>query len=528
MADGDHALRYDARRLRIASPRFNDAPHTSFPFAASLLHLKVLRSVLAAVRQAVRERFVPPYTHRGAAYFDVQVALQRMPLEARFRDIAQRISAHNEREVEAQMLWAIADWQRRRHNLKRSRQRRAKQQRERRRRSDSSVIRLDAGSKFGADDAQIVNFVRENMQLVRSLTGRALQQCSSVVERGLAEGLRHEEIAAQLQDRLGVAEARAALIARDQANKLNGRLTQARQQRLGVSRYRWSTSQDERVRKSHALLNGTIQRWDDPPFVDGAYQNPGSPIQCRCGAIAIVDDVFAELGLIDPDEVELEQPEDVLARMRNAAGLFGPEEAPTIDITRATPPAVPAASTVRPSPRVPSPRYVPELVPASATTPESVVTPRVPESTAQPEITTTAPTPDTPTLPPQAPSETTKLPSVPGVRAAYQQRVSSALAELISGMSEEQIGFLRSGYRVDPVTLEASVAEGLQSGTLKPLDIDVYLFADETKYELVDGRHRLAALQNIGAENMPVHIRFWGRRGGLVGEVVTEIPVFGK
>jgi hypothetical protein len=117
---------------------------------------------------------------------------------------------------------------------------------------------------------------------------------------------------------------------------------------------------------------------------------------------------------------------------------------------------------------------------------------------------------------------------VPGVRAAYQQRVSSALAELISGMSEEQIGFLRSGYRVDPATLEASVAEGLQSGTLKPLDIDVYLFADETKYELVDGRHRLAALQNIGAENMPVHIRFWGRRGGLVGEVVTEIPVFGK
>ncbi len=45
-----------------------------------------------------------------------------------------------------------------------------------------------------------------------------------------------------------ISNSRAKLLARDQVGKLNGRLTQRRQQDIGVEMYIWSTSRDERMR----------------------------------------------------------------------------------------------------------------------------------------------------------------------------------------------------------------------------------------------------------------------------------------
>jgi SPP1 gp7 family putative phage head morphogenesis protein len=69
--------------------------------------------------------------------------------------------------------------------------------------------------------------------------------------------------------------------------KLNGRITQHRQESLGVERYEWSSSGDERVRKAHRKLDGQVRRWDDPHPTEG---HPGSAIACRCVAIAVFDE----------------------------------------------------------------------------------------------------------------------------------------------------------------------------------------------------------------------------------------------
>jgi SPP1 gp7 family putative phage head morphogenesis protein len=134
-------------------------------------------------------------------------------------------------------------------------------------------------------------FVSENVSLITSVRSQFLAQVEQVILRGMRAGLRHEAVAAQLVgdptagvSRLQAAEARAALIARDQTNKLYGQLNELRQAQAGVTRYTWRTALDERVRPEHADREGEEFDWSDPPS-DG---HPGEPINCRCYAEPII------------------------------------------------------------------------------------------------------------------------------------------------------------------------------------------------------------------------------------------------
>lgn len=73
--------------------------------------------------------------------------------------------------------------------------------------------------------------------------------------------------------------------------KINSRISQVRQQKLGITHYRWRTSRDERVRSTYRGREGDIIAWDDPP-PDG---HAGQPIRCRCTAEPYIDH------LVDPD-----------------------------------------------------------------------------------------------------------------------------------------------------------------------------------------------------------------------------------
>ena len=99
-------------------------------------------------------------------------------------------------------------------------------------------------------------------------------------------GRRVEDLAEELQARTGVAESRAALIARDQTLKTLGELNKTRQEAAGVTQYIWCTSGDNAVREEHADRDGRIFSWDDPP--EGGH--PGDDFQCRCSATPVVDE----------------------------------------------------------------------------------------------------------------------------------------------------------------------------------------------------------------------------------------------
>jgi SPP1 gp7 family putative phage head morphogenesis protein len=132
-----------------------------------------------------------------------------------------------------------------------------------------------------------------------------------VIADPLNEGRSVRDISKLLQEQAGYSKSRAELTARDQTLKLYGQIQEERQQKAGITKYVWTTSQDERVRPDHADLDGTVQAWDDPPVVDkrtGRRGHPGFDYQCRCTAVPVLDDDDLEAGGAPPPPEPVMQP----------------------------------------------------------------------------------------------------------------------------------------------------------------------------------------------------------------------------
>lgn len=127
--------------------------------------------------------------------------------------------------------------------------------------------------------------VAANIALINSIPQQYLDRVEQAVMASLQAGTLNATLADDLLKIEGITKNRAKLIARDQLGKINSRLSQLRQQSLGITHYYWSTSLDERVRNKHAGWEGDLIAWDNPP-PDG---HPGQAIQCRCTAIPDLD-----------------------------------------------------------------------------------------------------------------------------------------------------------------------------------------------------------------------------------------------
>lgn len=126
---------------------------------------------------------------------------------------------------------------------------------------------------------------KENTDLIVSLCRDQVADLKSqILER--TQGLRVEEIRGLIQERFGVSESRADLIARDQTLKLNAQMTRENYKRANVNKYVWTTTRDERVREEHAELDGQVFSFDDPPEPG----NPGEDFQCRCTAFPVFEE----------------------------------------------------------------------------------------------------------------------------------------------------------------------------------------------------------------------------------------------
>lgn len=127
---------------------------------------------------------------------------------------------------------------------------------------------------------EIKIFTAANTKLITSLRDDSIERVRTQVLAAFRAGKRWEvlrnEILSDINPEIGNVKARANLIARDQISKLNGQLTMLRQAELGLGRYVWRTSLDERVRATHRALEGRIFRWDKPPDVG----HPGWDYQC--------------------------------------------------------------------------------------------------------------------------------------------------------------------------------------------------------------------------------------------------------
>jgi SPP1 gp7 family putative phage head morphogenesis protein len=151
-------------------------------------------------------------------------------------------------------------------------------------------------------------WVADNVALIKTVPQEMLGKMKDIAKQGYLDGATSKTIAKQIQEAYGVDKNHALFIARDQTAKLNAQITQEQQRDAGVSEYIWRTMDDSRVRgtpktgkggkslkpptDNHYRLNGTRQKWSEPPIVDSATGrrcHPGEDYQCRCVALPVFD-----------------------------------------------------------------------------------------------------------------------------------------------------------------------------------------------------------------------------------------------
>lgn len=97
-------------------------------------------------------------------------------------------------------------------------------------------------------------------------------------------GGRAESLVKAIQENYGVAARKAKFLARQETALLMTSYQKNRYLDMGITKFKWSTSHDSRVRHDHRALNGKIFDINSPPVVDrrtGKRALPGQDWGCR-------------------------------------------------------------------------------------------------------------------------------------------------------------------------------------------------------------------------------------------------------
>ena len=133
----------------------------------------------------------------------------------------------------------------------------------------------------------------ENLELeIRGWAAEAIVALREKTQTNALAGFRADRLAKQIAAERGVSMRKANFIAEQETSLFVSKWREQRAKDIGSTRYKWSTSHDERVRPDHRLLNGKIFFFDDPPVTNratGATNNPGEDFRCRCVALPIVE-----------------------------------------------------------------------------------------------------------------------------------------------------------------------------------------------------------------------------------------------
>lgn len=171
-----------------------------------------------------------------------------------------------------------------------------------------AIVGVDFTRQDGAWlDQLMASWSRENASLIKDLTEGHISRVDRLTQDAVRSGRSMKEYRAELEKVLGVSKRRAETIARTEVSKLNGQITKARQERLGIETYTWHTSGDERVREEHRVMEGKTCRWDDATVylegdewrprseIGGTETHPGEDVNCRCVATANVKELLDTL-----------------------------------------------------------------------------------------------------------------------------------------------------------------------------------------------------------------------------------------
>lgn len=153
------------------------------------------------------------------------------------------------------------------------------------------------------------SWAEDNYTLITSNAKNYVSKINTLTEQAIVNGLSPKKLKEEIYKATeGLTQKHCKLIARDQMGKLNGQITQAQMEEIGLDMYVWSTAFDDRVRDSHAAMEGLLCRWDDASvcsydggktWVDrpsAAVQlHPGQDIQCRCVGLSYYPELTSQI-----------------------------------------------------------------------------------------------------------------------------------------------------------------------------------------------------------------------------------------
>ena len=153
------------------------------------------------------------------------------------------------------------------------------------------------------------SWAADNYNLITSNAKNFVSKINTLTEQSIVNGTGHKKLMEEIQKATtGLSDKHCKLLARDQIGKLNGQITQAQMEEIGLDMYVWSTAFDDRVRDSHALMEGLLCRWDDASVCSydggktwverpsGAVElHPGQDIQCRCVGLSYYPELTAKV-----------------------------------------------------------------------------------------------------------------------------------------------------------------------------------------------------------------------------------------
>ena len=143
--------------------------------------------------------------------------------------------------------------------------------------------------------------ISQNAKLIQTVPETMAERLSAKMAKGQIAGKRPEELMKDIQREFPhLSAVQARRIARTETSKASTAITRVRSESAGLTWYVWCTSDDSRVRDSHAKMDGVIVSWKEPPSPEELVREPsyghyhaGEIFNCRCYAAPLVstDDV---------------------------------------------------------------------------------------------------------------------------------------------------------------------------------------------------------------------------------------------
>lgn len=153
-----------------------------------------------------------------------------------------------------------------------------------------------------SSNARFLALVRKNARWITQMPQDIAKDITGQAATKYMNGMRGEELTKHIQAVApGVSISKAQLVARTETAKTQAAVTQVRSEELGIKWYVWRSSEDQRVRSSHAHMDGVLCSYSAPPAPETligeksqGYYGPGEIFNCRCYAEPLIDEDYIQ------------------------------------------------------------------------------------------------------------------------------------------------------------------------------------------------------------------------------------------